>query len=212
MSTAYIKTGLYRYSAWYTERLSVAQTHSEAARIRETGRHDWTRTHRAAKGTGSRSVPNKTNYRVEAAAAGFALLEASPPERSLDWRPERSETDWPKTPPYSGTAGGKQPIWNNTKLDQRSPYRGPLRLACGSQFSQEIITTMSLIIWPFKLFSLYLIVPVLSRLRRCLKQNKLRTQMRKKEHCLLKLIVYTTSQKSGHVSFKCVFHYFKNPV
>lgn len=70
---------------------------------------------------------------------GSPLLEASPLERSLDWRPERSETDWPKNPPYSGTAGGKQPIWDNTKLDQRSPCRGLLTQgkACDSQFSQE---------------------------------------------------------------------------
>ncbi len=126
LSMAYIKIGLYRYSAWYTERVSGAQTHSKAAGIRETGRHDWTWTHRAAKGTGSRSAPNKTNYRRKQRLLDSPLLEASPPERSLDWRPEKLETDWPKTPPYSGTAGGKQPIWDNTKLDQQSPCRGPL--------------------------------------------------------------------------------------
>lgn len=62
-----------RYSSQYTQKLSGAQTHSKAARIRETGGHDWTGTHRAAKRTVSRSAPNKTNYREEAEAAGFAL-------------------------------------------------------------------------------------------------------------------------------------------
>lgn len=56
-----------------TYKNSGAQTHSKAAGIRETGGQDGTETHRAAKRTVSRSAPNKTNYREEAEAAGFAL-------------------------------------------------------------------------------------------------------------------------------------------
>lgn len=80
MSTAY---GTFKLACIATqhdthrERLRGAQTHSEAARgqrERETGGDTTGLGHtERAKGTGSRSAPNKTNYREEAAAAGFAL-------------------------------------------------------------------------------------------------------------------------------------------
>lgn len=51
------------------------------------------------------------------------LLVASPPERSLGWRWGRLETDWPRSPSYCGTDGGRKPTRDHMTVRLTGPHR-----------------------------------------------------------------------------------------
>lgn len=96
------------------------QRSSKENGISDTARHDdgvaggwWHKSSRKGQPKGPAGDENRTTMEKQCIqSVGFAhtpLLEASLQVRSLDWRLEMLETDWPKTQPYCGTVGGKSP-------------------------------------------------------------------------------------------------------